>query len=93
MHLPGDATGVDRETMHSPKNGNISFKQLVVEDEPSSLSTLIHNVFVANVHVIVVLWVSRVYGYCTALGNTIIPHEGYNPYTLESHSTADLYHD
>ena len=30
-------------------------------------------------HEIAVLWVSRVYGY--------------NPYTLETHSTADLYHD
>ena len=25
--------------------------------------------------------------------NSIIPHEGYNPYTLENHSTADLYYD
>ena len=30
-------------------------------------------------HVIVVLWFSKVYGY--------------NPYTLENHSTADLYYD
>ena len=25
--------------------------------------------------------------------NSIIPHKGYNPYTLENHSTADLYYD
>ena len=25
--------------------------------------------------------------------NSIILHEGYNPYTLENHSTADLYYD
>ena len=25
--------------------------------------------------------------------NSIIPHKGYNPHTLENHSTADLYYD
>ena len=25
--------------------------------------------------------------------NSIVTHEGYNPYTLENHSTVDLYYD
>ena len=37
----------------------------------------------AMIHVIVVLWFSKVYVYCTLHPqNTIIPHEGYNPYTI-----------
>ena len=36
-------------------------------------------------HVIVVLWFLRCMG--------IVPREGYNPYALENHSTADLYYD
>ena len=37
----------------------------------------------AMIHVVVVLWFSKVYVYCTLHPrNTIIPHEGYNPYTI-----------
>ena len=42
------------------------------------------------VHVIVVPWVSRVYGICTLSVVICIP-EG--EYTLKTRSTADLYHD
>ena len=55
-------------------------------------------------HVIVVPWVSRVYGIftlsvvlCTpegeARGGTYNYTKGTNPYTLETHGTADLYYD
>ena len=56
------------------------------------------------VYVIVVPWVSRVYGICTlravicipegaARGNTYNCTKSTNPYTLETHGTGDLYHN
>ncbi len=55
-------------------------------------------------YVIVVPWVSRVYGICTlravicipegaARGNTYNCTKSTNPYTLETHGTGDLYHN
>ena len=55
-------------------------------------------------YVIVVPWVSRVYGICTlravicipegaARGNTYNCMKSTNPYTLETHGTGDLYHN
>ena len=52
-----------------------------------------------GVHVTVVLWFSKCMGivpwvwYNGIPRNSIIPHEGYNPCTLENHNTADLYYD
>ena len=57
-----------------------------------------------DTYVIVVPWVSRVYGICTlravicipegaARGNTYNCAKSTNPYTLETHGTGDLYHN
>jgi hypothetical protein len=58
----------------------------------------------SSLSVVNVLWFLRciwvLYPECGIMGfrgrslrNAIIPHEGYNPYTFENHSTADLYYD
>ena len=70
----------------------------------SSVPVLVKYVLVVAIYVIVVPWVSRVYGICTlravicipegaARGNTYNCTKSTNPYTLETHGTGDLYHN
>ena len=61
-------------------------------------STHLQRVLVEGVpgiwYVIVVPWVSRVYGICTLRAvNTYNCTKSTNPYTLETHGTGDLYHN